>query len=182
MILINLLPFRGVRQIESVRRQFFIFIALLFLASALLLWCYIYLNGKLEYLTAKSTTDRLILNEINGFNRKINVINKKLEAVRKLESKRKWPVSLLNAMNRALVPGKMRLIEISAKEENIGIKGVALDNKTVAIFLERLNGVKLFDNVLLKTLKQQQIRDEVNPLKRFEIDCTRINFSKNQKK
>ena len=63
---------------------------------------------------------------------------------------------------------------------NIDIKGIALDNKTIADFMTRLEGSTLYKNVNLKTIKQQKI-NKLN-LKSFEIICTRISLNKSEKK
>jgi type IV pilus assembly protein PilN len=52
------------------------------------------------------------------------------------------------------------------------IKGIALDSKTVADFMTRLEGSKLFVNVNLKTLKKTTIK-ELN-LMEFEISLNKI--------
>ena len=64
--------------------------------------------------------------------------------------------------------------------QNINIQGIALDNKTIADFMSRLEGSALFTNVNLKAIKQQKI-NELN-LKNFDIICTRISRNTSKKK
>lgn len=58
---------------------------------------------------------------------------------------------------------------IPAVQSSVSLKGMALDNKTVADFMIGLEGLKLFESVRLVTSEQQKIRD-IN-MKRFEIVC-----------
>jgi len=67
-----------------------------------------------------------------------------------------------------------------AKGNNIGIKGIAMDNKTVANFMTRLENSKLYKNVNLKTLKQQKIT-KLN-LKSFDITCIKISLNNTESK
>ena len=67
-----------------------------------------------------------------------------------------------------------------AKGNNIGIKGIAMDNKTVADFMTRLEKSKLYKNVNLKTLKQQKTA-KLN-LKSFDINCDKVPLNKSESK
>jgi type IV pilus assembly protein PilN len=64
--------------------------------------------------------------------------------------------------------------------DDINIQGIALDNKTIADFMTRLEASTLFLNVNLRAIKQQTI-NELN-LKNFEIICTRISRNNSEKK
>ena len=71
-----------------------------------------------------------------------------------------------------VIPGRMWFTSLSDISESVEINGLALDNKTVADFMIKLEGSKLFSGVSLKTLKQQAIKDVI--LKNFEISCRKI--------
>jgi type IV pilus assembly protein PilN len=62
----------------------------------------------------------------------------------------------------------------------VNIKGIALDNKTIADFMSRLEESKLYKNVNLKTIKQQKI-DKLN-LKHFDIECEKSSLKKPEEK
>ncbi|MBU0698711.1 MAG: PilN domain-containing protein, partial [Proteobacteria bacterium] len=66
-----------------------------------------------------------------------------------------------------------------ANGDDIKIRGIALDNKTVADFMTRLDGSKLFFNVNLQRLQQQKMKN-MN-LKNFEISCTRVPLKNDEK-
>jgi type IV pilus assembly protein PilN len=67
----------------------------------------------------------------------------------------------------------MWFTSLEAKEEVVTIKGFALDNKTVADFMTRLEGSKLFDSVNLRNLKQETYNKYTN-LKGFVIFCNKM--------
>ena len=65
-----------------------------------------------------------------------------------------------------------------AKGDSIKIQGIAIDNKTVADFMTRLEASKLYADVKLKTLKQTKIK-KLN-LKSFHISCNKAKKPKEQ--
>ncbi len=70
--------------------------------------------------------------------------------------------------------------DFQAKGNNVGIKGIAMDSKTVADFMTRLENSKFYENVNLKTLKQQKITT-LN-LKNFDITCIKISLNNTESK
>jgi type IV pilus assembly protein PilN len=66
-----------------------------------------------------------------------------------------------------------------ASGDNLNIQGIAIDNRTVADFMTRLEDSKLYTDVSLRTLKQTKIKDLT--LKSFEIACTKV-FKKQDEK
>ncbi len=71
----------------------------------------------------------------------------------------------------------MWFTSFEAKELSVTIQGFALDNKTVADFMTRLEDSTLFDSVNLMTLKQQNYNKDIN-LKGFAILCNKIPHDK----
>ncbi len=179
MIRINLLPFRAARKKENIRRQVSIFL-LSFIFAALVIFYYNgKLNGKIHELNTRidSTKTQVagydkINREITNIKKKLEILKKKTDVIKNLESNRMEPVRLLDTMTEMVIPKRMWFTSLEAKEMIVVIKGIALDNKTVADFMTRLEGSKLFASVDLKTLKQQKIEKDIN-LKGFEITCNR---------
>jgi type IV pilus assembly protein PilN len=176
MIRINLLPFRKARKKENVRQQISVFILAVIFLTLGLAYLAIVLDRKVQDLDKriKTSTQQLseltaLTKEIDEIKRKLDVIRKKTEVIKNLELNRKASVVLLDNMPDILIPGRMWFTNLSAMGDNVEINGLALDNKTVADFMLRLEGSKLFSLVSLKTLKQQSIKDV--GLKNFEIIC-----------
>ncbi len=179
MIRINLLPFRAARKKENIRRQVSIFFLSLILITMVLFYYNISLNNKIHELDTRVkdirnqiTKYNIINREIANIKKKLDILNKKIDVIINLESNRKEPVRLLDAMTEMVIEKRMWFTRFEAKGEIISIKGIAFDNKTVADFMTRLEGSKLFSSVNLTTLKQQKIQGKIN-LKSFQIACNK---------
>jgi len=201
MIRINLLPFRAARKKENIRRQVTIVLLSLFLVISVMLYFNISLKNKIEALDAKleSTKKQIALvekqaKEVDRIKKEFDKLKKKIQVIKNLETNRKASVRLLDNMTKMVVektsiseldesegkdikPEKrLWFTNFSAKGNNINIKGIALDNKTVADFMTRLEISGNYKSVNLKTLKQQKVNKL--KLKSFEITCTRVPLKK----
>ncbi|MEI6260947.1 MAG: PilN domain-containing protein [Deltaproteobacteria bacterium] len=179
MIRINLLPFRKARKKENVRQQVSVFVLVLIFLIVGMSYLALTLNRKIENLDSriKTSTQQLselavLTKEIDEIKKKLDTIKKKTTVIKNLERNRKSSVILLDTMTNMVIPGRMWFTSLSDISESVEINGLALDNKTVADFMIKLEGSKLFSGVSLKTLKQQAIKDVI--LKNFEISCRKI--------
>jgi type IV pilus assembly protein PilN len=179
MIRINLLPFRTERKKENVRRQVSLFLLSLVLVLLVLFYYNFSLNSKLGKLNKRVKTTNSELTKYNEINKEIARIKKNLEILRKkmtvitqLESDRYAPVILMDTMTQVLVSKRMWFTSLSVSDNSINISGIALDEKTVADFMVRLQKSGLFSNVMLKSVKRQKV--ESSNLKSFEIVCTKV--------
>jgi type IV pilus assembly protein PilN len=66
----------------------------------------------------------------------------------------------------------MWFTSLSVTDSAVDIDGIALDEKTVADFMVRLQESGLFTNVELKSVKRQKV--ENSNLKSFKIVCTKV--------
>ncbi|MDI6687606.1 MAG: PilN domain-containing protein [Desulfobacterales bacterium] len=128
------------------------------------------LNTRTNKITKELAQYNKINNEIKSIKKKLELLTKKTDVIKNLELSREDAVRLLNAMTEIVVEKRMWLNLLETKEKTVNIKGVALDNKTVADFMTRLEDSKLFNKVELKTSKQQKFKKNIN-LKGFEITC-----------
>lgn len=177
MIRINLLPFRAARKKENIRRQISIFFLSFFLLIVGLFAWFISNKGtigdlkrdigltKNELAKYKKITDKI--QEIKD---KLQTLEKKTEVINKLERNRFEPVILLDTMSTKIIPKRMWFEGFSAKGTMIRIDGIALDNKTVADFMTRLEGTGMFSSVQLKKIQLTVIKNA--NLKKFQIECT----------
>lgn len=179
MIRINLLPFRKARKKENVRQQVSVFVLVLIFLIVGMSYLALALSRKIENLDSsiKTSTQQLseltvLTKEIDEIKKKLDTIKKKTAVIKNLERNRKSSVVLLDTMTNMVIPGRMWFTSLSDINESVEINGLALDNKTVADFMIKLEGSKLFSGVSLKTLKQQAIKDVI--LKNFEISCRKI--------
>jgi type IV pilus assembly protein PilN len=177
MIRINLLPFRAARKKENVRRQ----LSMFFLTFALIIVAVIYYNILLsnkiqsmkvrnENTSAQIAKYEKINKEIASIKKKLDQLNQKIKVIETLDSSRKDTVKLLEAMTDLIVPNRMWFTRLDVKGDNIAITGIALDERTVADFMVKLQGA--YANVTLKSLQQRSI-NELN-LKNFSLTLTRV--------
>jgi type IV pilus assembly protein PilN len=179
MIRINLLPFRTERKKENVRRQVSLFLLSLILVLIVLVYYNFSLSSKIGKLNNKITSTKTELKRYNEINKEIARIKKTLENLKKkmavieqLESDRHAPVRLLDTMTQVLMAKRMWFTHLEDQENSVRIVGIALDNKTVADFMVRLQNCGLFSDVNLKTLKRQVVQK--SNLKSFQIICTKV--------
>ena len=187
MIRINLLPFRAARKKENIRRQvsiFFLFLAFVIMA---LFYVHITLGGRITKLqntvtqTKKEVVKyRKITKEIKSIKKKLAVLKKKTGVIKKLQKNRFEPVNLLDTMTQKVIAKRMWFTKFQTKANQVIITGIALDNKTVADFMTRLEGTGLFATVKLKKITVQKIKG--SNLKRFNIVCNKPKAKKKKKK
>jgi len=205
MIRINLLPYRESRKKESILRQINIFLAFFFIVFVTLLYYNIWLGKRIDDLNTKIKNTKIMLTQAETQSKKVDKIKKELEklehktdVIKSIETNRRAPVILLENMTK-MVAEKTSIStpDTSADNDNkpvkrlwfksfdasggkVNITGIALDNKTIADFMSRLEESKLYKNVNLKTIKQQKV-DKLN-LKQFQIDCQKSSLKKPEKK
>ena len=177
MIRINLLPYRDVRKQAHNRRAIGIYLVCTGLTVALIIGAQVYLNAAVDDLNIQLSATRKELESVNKIVQEINQLKKKLEVLKSkaaviesLEANRRAPLILLNSLADLVVVKRMWFTNLTEKEGTVEIQGFALDNKTVADFMTRLEQSGLFQDVTLKTLKQEKYRDNIF-LKQFQIAC-----------
>ncbi len=82
-------------------------------------------------------------------------------------------------MSLKVIAKRMWFTSFKSSVKTVEINGIALDNKTVADFMTRLQGSGLFSAVKLKTIKKTKIKD--SDLKSFQISCTRKKMTEQKK-
>lgn len=206
MIRINLLPYRAARKKENIRKQIGIFFLSLLVFVAVLLFYNMRLQKKIDVLNEKIAENKAMLakfenqaKEVDRIKKAFNILENKTKVIKNLETTRNDAVLLLDNMTKLVaehtlgssgpdsLPDKdntpvkrLWFTNFEAKGNNIGIKGIAMDNKTVADFMTRLESSKLYKNVNLKTLKQQKTA-KLN-LKSFDINCDKVPLNKSESK
>ncbi len=176
MIRINLLPFRAARKKENIRRQISVFFLSIFLMLAVLTLYNMHLGGRIKALKKNVTVTeselqkyQKITRQIEDIKKKLAILQKKTEVIRKLETDRFEPVQILEAMTEKIIAKRMWFTSFNDRPKNIKVTGIALDNKTVADFMTRLEGSGWFSAVKLNTLEKHVVQG--SSLKKFSIVC-----------
>lgn len=201
MIRINLLPYRAARKKENILRQFNIFVLAFIIVFALLIFLNIWLANKIDTLNSKIKNTKTLLAQTETQAKQVDQIKKALETleqktnvIKNIEMNRRDSVLLLENMTE-MVAENTSLSTSDAPPDSsnkpvkrlwfnnllksggkIHIRGIALDNKTIADFMSRLEESKHYKNVTLNTIKQQKVNN-LN-LKSFEIICEKSTFAK----
>jgi len=174
MIRINLLPYRKLRKTENVRRQISIFFGLLaiiivglFYYSVILANEMDELNTNLANLQSQLAIKKKLAQEVDEITKKLEDLKKKTEVITQLAALRKEPVKLMAAMTELVVPKQMWLTSLTSAEVKVDVIGVALDNRTVAEFMTKVEESPLFEDV--KLISTQQTKVAENNLKTFTL-------------
>jgi len=190
MIRINLLPFRAARKKENVRRQVSVFLLSFSLIIIAVVYYNIWLGKKIDKLKARNQDTVTQIAKYDKINKEIAKIKKtlrnleqKTKVIETLEGGRKDAVKLLEAMTEMIVKERMWFTNLSVQGENITIRGIALDERTIADFMKNLEGTGTgpFSNVTLKSLQRQQIKGKSLNLKSFNVTMTKAAPKKAEK-
>jgi type IV pilus assembly protein PilN len=178
MIRINLLPFRSTRKKENIRRQLSVFLLSLIMTVIGLFGVNLFLDNRVDELKQRITSTKVELDKYDKINKeiaeikkKLDNLNKKLVVIRELEVSRYEPVRLMETITQVLIEKRMWLTSLKYSTRDINVSGLALDDKTVADFMLRLEGCGMYSKVDLKGLKQVEIQK--TQLKSFEVSCVR---------
>ncbi len=162
------------------------------------------LNTQIEFTRKEVIRYNKIAKEVEELKNKLAVLKRKLEVIEQLDMNRGRSFRILEGMTEVVIEKKMWLTGLEAIEQNVRretkpqkgkkgkqaetpeefkrpdvnlqIQGIALDNKTVADFMTRLEEDPLFTGVRLINLQQElfkqgQGRDNIH-LKKFVVACT----------
>ncbi len=174
MIRINLLPFRAARAKENIRKQVSIFLLLVVFVLLSMAYATTFVDRKIDKLenaiaqiNAQIKEYKAKADEVTAIEKALKILEDKLNVVRNLESMRKEPVVLLEAMTRLVVPEQMWVTYIQTSDTSVVLRGIAFDNRTVADFMTNLENSTLFKSVDLQTLQMQDM--QAVKVKAFEI-------------
>lgn len=179
MIRINLLPFRAARKKENIRRQISIFSLSVFLLGIALFYYNSVLANQVTELEESVDNARVELTrlqakvkEAKALENKLKILKQKRKVIEDLDASREDAVRLLDKMTEVLVPGRMWLSSFSASGTSVQLNGTAMDNKTVADFITKLQEVEQFSDVNLVVTSSQEYKPGVN-FKSFSINFNR---------
>ena len=108
--------------------------------------------------------------EIDEIKKELEILNRKIMVIASLEANRKDAITLLDSLTNLVVADRMWFTLLKTKESFIDLTGVALDNRTVADFMTRIQKSPHFGDghrdVILKSIKQETIEGKNINLKK----------------
>jgi type IV pilus assembly protein PilN len=177
MIRVNLLPVRAARKKENVRRQVSIFLLTVFFGICAMGYFFLSLNRAMGELNDQILNAQQELTELKAISRKVKEIkdkldklNAKMDIIQKLDTNRTRSVRIMDALTSLVVAQKMWLTNLKDTGGRMTLNGVAVDNKTIADFMRRLEGSPYFDQVNLVSSKQVAM-GEGRKFNGFNINC-----------
>ena len=189
MIKINLLPFRAARQKENIRRQISVYGLSVIFLLLVIGYMSLNLNTKLndlqsdkaqktrELATYAETTKKIKLLET-----KKKQVRAKLDIIRGLEKKKIGPVRLLDELSMAVPRNKLWLTSLGEKKGILQLKGTAMDNDTVALFMTNLEKAENINSVDLISAQLKTLADYEPSVTNFVLSCKTYAFMEKPKK
>ena len=178
MIRINLLPFRAARKRENIRRQ--VTISALFVVFSIVLMIYILVerNTKLSELKDTENDKRVELakfqkdlKEIKDLERQTKEIETKLNVIKDLEKGKTGPVRLLDELSQAIPRDQLFLKSLKEKGGSLSLSGTAMDNETVALFMDNLKKSEHITSVELQGVTLRDLTQYTLRVSDFSLEC-----------
>ena len=178
MIKINLLPFREKKKTENIRRQLSIFVLTVAFFVAVMGYFYLDFSMKKSGLEEQKTHKEeeladyaAVIKRINEIKKKIKEIQVKLDVIKGLEKGKTVPVHLMNEISMAVPEEKLWLVSLVGKKGVLTLKGSAMNNDAVALFMNNLEKAEHIISVDLKSTKLKTIEKYKLNIRDFILTC-----------
>ena len=176
MIRINLFPFRAARIKENIRRQVTIYILSVVFVVLVTGYYYINLNNEIKSLKKERddkknelATFKEAIAKIETLKKTIADVDIKLKTIKELEKGKTGPVTLLDNIAMSVPKDKLWLTTLKEEKGTLVLEGTAMDNETVADFMDRLENTESINSVELVSIKQKEIKEYDLNLKNFSL-------------
>jgi len=177
MVRINLLPVREIKRRARAKRQITLF-ALAMVGLLVLLGAIGFLQAsKAKQLQQELTKIRQekqrydkVLKQIKQLEKDKKLLEKKIDIIHRLKKESSLTVHILDEIANRTPTKRMWLTSLTQKGSNLTLKGMALDNRTIAAYMEELKKSPYIKDVSLtnSSLKQYAGRN----LKSFSLTCS----------
>jgi type IV pilus assembly protein PilN len=177
MIRINLLPVRQMKQKTQAIRQLALSGVVIIATLVIVLFATGFLATKvsglekdISQLTARKKELQKTLDLINKLEKKKKLVEQQIGVVQQLEKKSQLTVRILDEVARITPHERMWLTSLSQNVNTLKLSGMALDNRTIANYLEGLKTSPYLTNVTLgsSSLSKYGGRN----LKKFSLTCS----------
>ncbi|OEU64425.1 MAG: hypothetical protein BA870_00355 [Desulfuromonadales bacterium C00003094] len=175
MIRINLLPVRAAQ--KKARMQGQLVVLVLSLVVTCLICGGLYTSVAVKISAEKKEIAQIdkeikrlkkTLGEVAQFKKLQKEFQGKLDVLAKLKEKKTGPVYLLDELSRVL-PDKLWLSSVKESGGRVSIKGVGLNEETVARFMRDLEASPYYQQIELKVT--EQTKQGGLKLQKFDISC-----------
>jgi type IV pilus assembly protein PilN len=178
MIRINLLPFRAARKRENIRRQISVYGLVVIFLLVVFGYYTIHLKGTVSDLEAKEkqantelASYKKVLDEIKALESRIKEIKTKLDVIKELEKGKTGPVLLLADVADSIPENKLWLTSYSESKGTLTLTGTAMDNETVALFMNNLENTERITSVDLTSATLKDLQQYNLKVSEFALTC-----------
>jgi len=178
MIRVNLFPFRAARIKENIRRQVSYYFGSVIVILLAMTWFFIgftreinSLTNEKERITKELATYKDTNAKINKLKETIADIEAKLKTIRELEEVKTGPVKLLDDIATSVPKDKLWLASLKESKGTLMLEGTAMDNETVADFMDKLQSTGTINSVELVRTRQRKVPGVDLSLKDFALRC-----------
>lgn len=183
MIRINLLPYRAARIKENIKRQVTVYALSTILLILVISWWSINLDKDLKSKRQQRNDKNKELASYRDISVKIKALEQtkdqidiKLEKINELKRVKTGPVKLLDDIAMSVPKDKLWLTAFKERRGTLVLEGTAMDNETVADFMNSLKGTESVTSVELVRTRQKEIKELNLNLKDFALNCTTYAF------
>ena len=189
MIKINLLPFRAERKKENIRRELSVYgLSMVFLFT-LLIYFSIALNNRLSNLQTEraNKTKELrrysdVLKKIKSIKQKERELKSKINTIRKIASTKHGPVELFDKIAMAIPKDQLWMSSLNQKHNLVTVKGYAVNNDAIALYMTNLEKIKLISSVDLISSSLKPMKEHKMNVCSFTLNIKTISPKKTAKK
>lgn len=183
MIRINLLPFRAARKKENIKRQITIYALTVLLLFTAMAYTFLQLTSTLSNL--KTEENKLqtelaayqkTIQKINQLEKQIKELKAKLEVIKELEANKTGPVHLLDEITVAVPKDKLWLNSLKESGGSLTLTGTAMDNETVALFMDNLKKSEYISSVDLESTRLRSLPQYKLNVADFVLNCKTYAF------
>jgi type IV pilus assembly protein PilN len=178
MIRVNLFPFRAARIKENIRRQVSYYFGSVIVILLAMTWFYIGFTREINSLTKERERIKKELATYKDTNAKIKSLKEtiadieaKLKTIQELEKVKTGPVKLLDDIATSVPKDKLWLASLRESKGTLMLEGTAMDNETVADFMDKLQSTGTITSVELVRTRQRKVPGVDLSLKDFALRC-----------
>lgn len=176
MIRINLLPVRLAKEKENIQKQLSVYVLSTVFTLAVMSYFAIAIANQVTSLAAElqviqSDTKNYdkIVNQLEKEKKQKEKIQEKLGLIQALQKAKSGPVHILDTVCSSLPDKKLWLNAMTQDQKGMTLKGVAMDNETVAQYMRNLSRCPYLTSVDLQNAEQQVVSDK--KLMQFVLIC-----------
>jgi len=174
MITINLLPVKQIKQRARAKKEIVgllaalvVFLCVLGLVAAQQSSSLASLRARGKRLSAEIKKHEKIVKQIKKIEKQRQALEEKLLAIEKLKNDSQLPVRILDEIARLTPPARMWFKTLTLNQKSVAVSGVAMDNATVARFMESVAASPYFLRAELKNSSMQLVAGQ--KLKAFSM-------------